>query len=424
MLSHEENQLLCRVEGGAPAGETMRRYWLPALLSEEAETDGAPIRLRLVGQNLVAFRDTSGKLGIVDAACPHRLASLALGRNEEGGLRCIYHGWKFDVAGRCVEMPTEPAGYNFADRVRIGSYPVHETGGIAWTYLGAPEHQPEFPAMDWTQLPRERLCLIKFVQNSNYMQALEGGVDTAHTWFLHRGDIPDWQHRLSLTLDFSPRLETEDTTYGFRYASIRRPSEDPEKKRYIRVTNVVYPTTVLVPRPLNDALKPAVQMFIPIDDDHTLHFTVFFSPDGKPIDERAIREDFRCVPGVHIDEKTFALDTQESNWWKQDRAAMKAGSYTGISGIPRQDVACQESMGSLVDRSREHLGTSDVAIIRMRRRYLQNIRDVMSGKPAIGTEAGIDYPHLRSEQRLIDVAAPWQSVGAFAGEYTMLTSGG
>ncbi len=419
MLSHEENELLCRVEGTAPAGEMVRRYWLPALLTEDvAEPDGAPVRLRLVGRNYVAFRDSSGVLGIVDAACPHRLAALALGRNEEGGLRCIYHGWKFDVAGRCVEMPTEPAGYNFADKVRIGSYPVRETGGIVWTYLGPPEHEPPFPSMDWTALPREQLCLIKFTQNSNFMQALEGGVDTAHTWFLHRGDIPDWQHRLSLTLDFAPKLETEDTPYGFRYASIRRPTEDPETKRYVRVTNVVLPSTVLVPRPLSDALKPAVQMFIPMDDEHTLHFTVFFSPEGKPIDEQAIREDFRCVPGVHIDRRTFALDTQESNWWKQDRAAMKAGSYTGIAGIPRQDVACQESMGPLVERAGEHLGTSDIAIIRMRRRWLHNIRDVAAGAPAIGTNPGIDYPHLRSEQRLIGIDEPWQSVGAFAGEFT------
>jgi phthalate 4,5-dioxygenase oxygenase subunit len=249
------------------------------------------------------------------------------------------------------------------------------------------------------------------------VQALEGGVDTAHTWFLHRGDIPDWQQRLKLTLDFAPKLETEDTLYGFRYAAIRRPNEDPENKRYVRVTNVVFPTTVHVPRPLNDALKPSIQMFIPIDDTHTMHFTVFFTP-GKTIDEAGIREDFKCRPGIDIDSKTFQLDTQESNWWLQDRAAMKAGSYTGIPGIPRQDVACQESMGPIVERAGEHLGTSDVAIIRLRRRHLQNVRGVMNGEPAIGTTPGIDYPHLRSEQRIIPATEPWQIVGNFAGEYT------
>ena len=158
-------------------------------------------------------------------------------------------------------------------------------------------------------------------------------------------------------------------------------------------------------------------MFIPIDDDRTMHYTVFFSADGNPIDEQEIREDFHRVPGVHIDPVTFALDTQESNWWKQDRAAMKAGSFTGIAGIPRQDVACQESMGAIVDRRGEHLGTSDIAIIRMRRRFLQNIRSVAAGAPAIGVDPSIDFQHLRSEQKIIAVEEPWQSVGAFAGEF-------
>jgi len=167
-------------------------------------------------------------------------------------------------------------------------------------------------------------------------------------------------------------------------------------------------------------LLPAVQIFIPVDDTHTLHFTIFFSPDGSPVDEQAIREDWRCIQGEHVDARTFAFDTQESNWWKQDRVAMKNGSYTGIFGIPKQDVACQESMGPIVDRSQEHLGTSDVAIIRMRRRYLQNIRDVAAGQPAIGTAPGIDYAHVRSEQRIIGVDEPWQSVGAFAGEFASL----
>jgi phthalate 4,5-dioxygenase oxygenase subunit len=418
MLSHEENELLCRVEGETPAAQTMRRYWLPAVLTEEvAEPDGTPVRVRLVGRDYIAFRDTAGKLALVDAQCPHRLASLGLARNEEGGLRCIYHGWKFDVAGRCVEMPTEPEGSSYADKVRIGSYPVRETGGIVWTYLGPRELEPPFPAMDWTQLPRNQVCLIKFYQNSNWLQATEGAIDTAHTWFLHRGDVPDWQHRMSLTQDFSPRLEAEDTPYGYRYASIRVPTEDPENLRYVRVTNVIFPSIVLVPRSLrNDILKYTIQMFIPMDDHRTMHYTVFFNPDG-PIDEAAIRDRFGCVPGRDIDPRTFAIHTQEGNWWKQDRVAMKDGSYTGIPGIMAQDVACQESMGAVVDRSREHLGTSDVAIIRMRRRFLQNIRDVAAGKPPVGADPTIDYPHLRSEQRMIRADEPWQIVGAFAGEY-------
>src|SRR5580698_8993836 len=177
MLTREENELITRVEGDAPAGRLMRRYWLPALLSDEvAEPDGTPVRVRLVGQNLVAFRDSKGELGVMDAHCPHRLASLALGRNEEGGLRCIYHGWKFDVRGRCVEMPTEPAGYGYADRVSVRSYPVRDAGGLLWTYLGPPELEPPFPAYDWTSLPRNQIAHLKFVEHTNYLQAAEGTI--------------------------------------------------------------------------------------------------------------------------------------------------------------------------------------------------------------------------------------------------------
>ena len=418
MLSREENELITRVEGDAPAGRLMRRYWLPALMSDEVvDPDGTPVRVRLVGQNLVAFRDSSGKLGMIDEACPHRLASLALGRNEEGGVRCIYHGWKFDVAGRCFDMPTEPAGYNFQDRMNVRSYPVREGGGLVWTYLGPPEHEPPFPAFDWTTKRRDQLALVKLIENTNYLQAAEGGIDTAHSWFLHRGVLQDWKHRSALSMDLSPRLEAEDTNYGFRYAAIRRTNQDPDKFKYIKVTNFVFPATVLVPRPLDPNVKPIVQIFIPMDDTHTMHYSLFFSIDDGPIDEQYIREDLNWIPGVNLDEH-YRLDTVEANGWKQDRAAMKDGSlYCGIKGFPRQDVACQESMGPIVDRSLEHLGTSDIAIIRMRRRMLDNVRRVMNGLAPIGTDGSVDYPNLRSESRVIGIDEPWQQIGGSAGEY-------
>jgi phthalate 4,5-dioxygenase oxygenase subunit len=423
MLSPAENELLCRVEGDAPGGKAVRRYWLPALLSEEvAEPGGAPARLRLVGKNYIAFRNTDGELAVLDARCPHRGASLGLARNEENGLRCIYHGWKFDKSGQCVDMPTEPPGTSYAHRIKTGSYPVHESGGLVWVYLGPPDLQPPFPAMDWTMLPQSHVARLKFIEKCNWVQATEGAIDTAHTWFLHRGDVPDWKHRMSLTQDFSPRLEAEDTPYGYRYASIRIPTEDPENLRYVRVTNVIFPSTVLVPRPIGDkytTLNPTVQIFIPMDDYNTMHYTLFFNP-YEPVDETAIRDYFGCLPGRDIDPVTFELDKVESNWWKQDRVSMKGedGSYTGIQGIMSQDVACQESMGEISDRTTEHLGTSDIAIVRMRRRFLENIRDIAAGALPIGNDPSIDYPHLRSEQRLIPATQPWQSVGAFAGEFT------
>lgn len=417
MLSPEENERITRVIG-APAGDMMRRYWLPAMLADEvAIADGTPVRVRLLGEELVAFRDTEGKLGLIEAKCPHRLASLALGRNEEAGLRCIYHGWKFNVAGRCVEMPTEPADYGFRDRISVRSYPVREAGGLVWTYLGDPAAVPPFPAFDWTALPRDRVAPVKFVERTNYLQAVEGAIDTAHSWFLHRGALRDWKQRSAISMDLSPRLEAEDTAYGFRYAAIRRPTEDPDAYKYVKVTNYVFPTTVLIPRSLNTKVRPIVQLFVPIDDENTMHYSVFFSTDGTPIDEDEIRENVNWHPGVNVD-SGYRLDICEANGWKQDRVAMKDGTlYSGVKGFPLQDVACQESMGPIVDRSHEHLGTSDIAIIRMRRRMLENIARVADGLPAIGTAGDVDYPLLRSEQRVIPIDEPWQQIGAFAGEY-------
>ena len=239
---------------------------------------------------------------------------------------------------------------------------------MVWTYLGSPELEPPFPAFDWTTLPRPHLAITKFVQNTNYLQAMEGAIDTVHVWFLHRGVEPAWQHLSALSMDHSPRLEVEDTAYGFRYAAIRKPSEDPDTLKWVRVTNVVFPTTVLIPRPLpsNIWLKPSLQLFGPVDDTHTMVYTIFFDPDGA-VDERKIGEEFLFVPGIVLDEHG-RLNVRESNGWKQDRAAMKQGSFTGIPGLLCQDVAAQESMGAIVDRSKEHLGASDIAIIRLRRR--------------------------------------------------------
>ncbi len=418
MLTHEENELVCRITGDAPAGRMMQRYWLPACWSDEvSERDGTPVRVRMFGRDYVAFRDSAGELGLMDAHCPHRLASLALGRNEEGGLRCIYHGWKFDVRGRCVEMPTEPAGYGYADRVSVRSYPVRDAGGLLWTYLGPPELEPPFPAYDWTSLPRNQITHLKFVEHTNYLQAAEGTIDSAHSWFLHRGIVQDWKARSELSMDLSPRLETEDTDYGFRYGAIRSVNGDDSKK-YVKVTLYMFPTTAFIARPMTNDLPTLVQIFVPIDDETTMHYTVFSTASmDKPVDEacRAMRK--RIRPGIDLDAAYFQHVNTEANGWNQDRAAMKAGSWCGIDGFQNQDVACQESMGAIVDRSQEHLGTSDVAIIRMRRRYLESVRRFQAGEAPIGLDVPIDYPNLRSEQRVIGIDEPWQQIGAGAGEY-------
>jgi phthalate 4,5-dioxygenase oxygenase subunit len=418
MLSVEENTLLTRVTGDAPMGGMMRRYWVPACLSEEvAQADGAPVRTTIFGERLVAFRDTGGTVAVVDERCPHRLASLALGRNEDGGLRCIYHGWKFNTAGACVDMPTEPGAFGFRDRIKLRSYPAREAGGIVWTYMGPPGDEPAFPEYDWMKLPRDRFGVMKVGERVNYAQALEGAIDSSHSWFLHQGIIWDWKTRASLSMDTSPKIEAEDAPYGFRYAAIRVPVQNAETQRYVRVTLFLVPFTAFIPRPLEKAHAAHVQIFVPVDDERTMFYGIFFSQDDAPLDEAAMRRKHRVVPGEDLDRNGYKRATEE-NWYNQDREAMKNGSFTGIEGFTNQDMACQESMGTLVDRTQEHLGTSDVAIIRMRKCMLDAVQRYREGAPLIGLDPDMPYGRIRSEQKIIPIEVPWQSVGAYAGEYT------
>ena len=411
MLTHEDNDLLTRVTGDAPMGRMMRRYWVPACLAEEvAENDGAPVRTTILGEKLVVFRDTNGTVAVIDERCPHRLASLALGRNEEGGIRCIYHGWKFDTAGTCVDMPTEPSEHTFRDRIKLRSYPAYEAGGMVWTYLGPVGTAPEFPLLDWMKLPRDQYALVKVGERVNYAQAIEGSIDSSHSWFLHQGILWDWKLRHSISTDTAPKMEAEDTPYGFRYAAIRIPNENPEHDRYVRVTVFVLPFVALIPRPIDRTKNAHVQVFVPVDDERTMFYGVFFSQNGSPVDEPAVRRAHSLEPGVNLDRNWIKLGN-ESNWFLQDRAAMKAGDWTGIKGFTNQDMACQESMGPIVDRTQEHLGTSDIAIIRMRRRMLEAVRRFQNGEPLIGLTNDIDWSRVKSEQLIMPIDQPWQSLG-------------
>jgi phthalate 4,5-dioxygenase len=421
MLSAEENMLLTRVTGDAPMGRAMRRYWLPALLSEEvAEPDGTPVRVRLFGENLVAFRDSKGRVGLIDERCPHRLASLVIGRNEDCGLTCIYHGWKFDVDGACVDMPTEPEGYGFKHRMKVTAYPTREAGGMVWTYMGPPELQPPFPAFRFNTQPAGQVGIVKIGIRTNFLQTVEGAIDSAHSWFLHRGSSRDWEKRFSVSRDHSPKLEAEDTAYGFRYAAIRKPIENAETTKYVRVTLFAAPCIAFIPPPLNPDLPAHTQIFVPVDDENTMLFDVFHSQNGTPVDPVQLRSSLNAERGPDLDD-TYFRHARSENLWNQDRAAMKNGSWTGIKGFQNQDIAAQESMGPIVDRSQEHLGTSDVAVIRMRRRMLELLRRLEAGEPLIGQDEPIPFDRLASEQRIISIDEPWQIVGAHAGEHAAAT---
>jgi phthalate 4,5-dioxygenase oxygenase subunit len=424
MLTAEENELLAHVGPGTPTGEMMRRFWIPALLAEEvAEPDGTPVRVRLLGENFVAFRDSVGTVALVDEACPHRRASLALGRNEAGGLRCIYHGWKFGTDGRCSDMPTEPGDSAFKEKIRVRSYAVREIGGMIWAYLGPPDLEPPFPAYDWLTAPAATRVIIKEGQWSNYLQGLEGSLDSSHSWFLHRGSAPDWGKRLAISADLAPVLEAEDTDYGFRYAAIRVPAADPERSRYVRVTLWALPFIAFIPRPIDPAEYAHIAIHVPIDDTTTMFYGIWVSQDGSAVDQAAWRALHAAVPGVDLDARWMRVAKPE-NWFLQDREAMKNGDWAGIAGVPNQDMAVQESMGPIVDRTSEHLATSDIAIIRMRRRLLESVRRFAAGDAPIGLHVAVPYERMRSEQRIIPIESPWQSVGAFAGEVRQLSRGG
>jgi phthalate 4,5-dioxygenase oxygenase subunit len=411
MLTREDNELLTRIEGDAPMGQMMRRYWVPAALAEEvAENDGTPIRTTILGERLIVFRDSNGTVAVTDERCPHRLASLALGRNEEGGIRCIYHGWKFDARGTCVDMPTEPNEHGFRDRIKLKSYPTREAGGMIWTYLGPEGTAPPFPLYDWMQLPRNQYATMKVGEIVNYAQAIEGAIDSSHSWFLHQGILWDWKLRSQTSMDTSPKMEAQDTDYGFRYAAIRVPTNDPDTMRYVRVTLFLMPYTAFIPRPMDRSKAAHVQIFVPIDDTHTMFYGIFFSQDGSPVDEAATRRTHHLVPGEDLDRNWFKLGTVD-NWFNQDRVAMKNGDWTGIKGFTNQDMACQETMGPIVDRTQEHLGTSDIAIIRMRRRMLEAVKKFQAGEPLIGHDPAIDWSRVKSEQLLMPIDQPWQSLG-------------
>jgi phthalate 4,5-dioxygenase oxygenase subunit len=310
-------------------------------------------------------------------------------------------------------MPTEPENSSYRERMRTRSYPLREAGGLVWTYLGPPDAEPAFPAYDWTAMPKAQVAILKVGERVNYLQAVEGAIDSSHSWFLHRDTIWDWKKRTEVSSDLSPKIEAQDEPYGFRYAAIRKPNANPDREKYVRVTQFVAPFTALIPRALVKSEPAHAQIFVPVDDLHTMFYGIFFSQDGNPVDEDAQRRKHHVVPGVDLDRNWFRLANAD-NWFFQDREAMRSGSYTGIKGFTNQDMACQESMGPLVDRTREHLGTSDVAIIRMRRRMQEALRRFEAGETPLGLAGDVPYERLRGDQRVIPIEEPWQTVGAYA----------
>ncbi len=418
MISPQDNDLLCRVEGDAPMGQIFRRHWIPVCLSEEvAQNDCDPVHTRILGEDLVVFRDSSGRLGVLDEHCPHRRASLALGRNEGGGLRCLYHGWKMDVEGNVLEMASEPAASQMCAKVKHLAYPANEAGGFVWAYMGPRQSMPEFQRPPFAPTPETRVSIVKVHVEANWAQILEGAIDSAHSSSLHSTDMPParvdgakatdkvWPRP---STDKAPRLQVQQTAFGFHYAAIRRPIMNPATHDYIRTTLFVAPWTVLIP-PNN--LYNLALLHIPQDDRNTWFYFIAWSDTGAGIDPEAWRKFCGAQPGVDLDHRWRKKRTQD-NFFLQDRQAMRLGDWTGIRGIPMQDMAMWETMGPIADRTKERLGASDLAIVEFRRIMVEAAQRFAAGGPAIGAGLGTSTARLRSFEGIVPKATDWRTLNA------------
>ena len=364
MLLQEQNELLTRTAAATPMGELIRRYWIPALLSEEIpEPDGSPVRVRILSEKLVGFRDSNGRVGLLAEHCSHRGTSLFFGRNEECGLRCIYHGWKYDMEGNVVDTPAEPAGSDFKSRLKHVAYPTVEAAGIVFAYLGPRDKMPLFPNYEWTLLPKEQTYVTKALLECNYLQGLEGECDSSHLSFLHR-EFSAAGRRQLFALDSAPAYETEETDFGVRLIATRNAGPDTQ---YVRVSSFVMPITCWVP-----ARNREAHIYVPANDEHAWRYDLGFLQDRKPTAEDWNREsqigpDYRRIRNLQ-------------NNYLQDRQRQATTDYTGIENFLNHDACATESMGPIFDRSREHLGVSDKAVIAVRRFLINAVKEFQDGK--------------------------------------------
>ena len=393
MLTREDNELLTQTGPGTAMGDLFRRFWQPVLLADELpEPDCPPVRIKVLSEQMVAFRDSNNEIGVIDNFCPHRRASLFFGRNEESGLRCVYHGWKYDVNGDCIDMPSEPAESNFKEKVKIKSYPAREWGGCIWVYMGPIEQMPGLPQFEWCMVPDSHRNVRRWIQESNYMQATEGEIDTSHVSFNHRWfDLSKaprqnigrrLKNGAALTnLDGAPQLTVKETDYGFIYGSRRRVDVD---EYYWRVTQFVLPFYSFIPNP---GEREGGRCWAPMDDTHISVFQYSVSTgEAYTEEQRAMmnispenlqRVMYRFEDGSYVD--TWRPQRQMENDFLIDRDMQRTINYTGIGSGREQDMAMTDSMGAVADRTREHLGTSDTAIIAGRRILLRMARELQEG---------------------------------------------
>ena len=406
MFSQEENELLTRVGPGTPMGMLMRCYWIPALLAEEIPSpDCPPVRVRLLGEDLVAFRDSTGRIGLLDEHCSHRGTSLFYGRNEECGLRCIYHGWKYDVEGNVLETPAEPVDSDFRQKIHHTAYPCKEVAGIVFSYMGPRVKMSLFPAYEWVRLPEDRMHVVKSYLECNYLQGIEGDFDSSHTTFLHCNNLEDFSR---LNQDGAPRLEAEETDYGMRAISIRNLESD---QSYVRISPFIMPAFSIVPGPatakFEESDSRAFRFWIPIDDTTTWFYILTMR-------ETPFSDDERASARTWVD-SNYRRIRNASNHYLQDRGLQRTRSYSGIKAVipAEQDGCVTESMGPIYDRSREHLGYSDKTIIALRRVLLKAAQSVQEGgEPPhiIRDPARNDFSRLRAVKGVLPANSSWREL--------------
>lgn len=382
-------------------GELMRRYWVPAMLSEELpEPDCPPVRISLLGEKLLALRDSNGRAGLIEEFCAHRSASLFFGRNEECGIRCSYHGWKYDINGHCVDLPSQP---EYAKEIKLTAYPCVEQSGVVWTYMGRPELKPAPPMLEWSTLPEPNRYITRRWQECNWLQALEGGIDSSHVSFLHHYDLTtDPMHLRAqgsryLKADPNPIFAVRDSPAGLTIYARRR---GDAHSFYWRITQYIMPWYTFIPPFGPHAL--GAHAFVPMDDENTWTWSINYYVDQPldPVQLAAMKEGrgihARVIPG------TLIPVANKRNDYLIDRVAQKERrNSSGVFGLAMQDATMQESAGAIQDRTREHLVHTDKAIVMARKRLLDSalaMRDWDTEPPGLRPE----HQRLRAGSVLLE----------------------
>jgi len=417
MMSSADNEVLVRTSAGTPMGEYFRRYWLPFALSRELpEPDGAPIRVKVMGEELLAFRDTNGRVGLIEPRCAHRGTSLFFGRNEECGLRCVHHGWKYDVDGKCVDMPNVPPGASMQDKVSIKAYPTREFGEMIWAYLGPQETAPQVPQLEHGLLPASHRYVTKRLQQCNWAQSMDGALDTAHFSFLHMpapsvksndpANIAADENRIRwLRADPMPQFTIVDHDVGFVLGGSRKADD---RELYWRITQFMLPSHSITPSAMPGEIYYGYT-WVPVDDESCWIYVYGWHP------ERAITSEERAKfekggfgqfaelgPG-------YVPVRNRGNDYLIDRDDQKHRSFTGVRGIAEQDTLAQESQGLIADRTREHLTATDVGVVHFRRLMLREAKALAAGSEPAAPRRHASY-RLRSGGALLDSGLSFEEV--------------